>query len=137
MFETPSLLTKECFFIKDLTLSRLLLKNDARFLWLILVPRLQNIQEFYELTSKDQQTLIHEMTILSPLLKKVSSADKLNIGMIGNILPSLHVHLVARHKGDALWPAPVWGRPGISYTSSEKNKLLEKFLLLLEKEASL
>ncbi|HQS84205.1 MAG: hypothetical protein B7Y25_04635 [Alphaproteobacteria bacterium 16-39-46] len=127
MSQIPSLLEKECFFVKDLPLSQLLLKNDARFLWLILVPRRENIQEIYELTEKDQSLLGQEIRELSPLLKSLHRADKLNIAAIGNIVPTLHIHMVARLKTDPLWPHPVWGdQNSVPYAQNEKEILLHR-----------
>ena len=127
MLQLRPLFEKECFFIKDLPLSHLFLKDDARFLWLILVPRRKNIQEIYELTEKDQTLLNREIRALSPFIKSLHKADKLNIAAIGNIIPSLHIHMVARRKTDALWPNVVWGDPlSLPYSLSEKETLLEK-----------
>ncbi|MBS0185239.1 MAG: HIT domain-containing protein [Proteobacteria bacterium] len=127
MLQLRPLFEKDCFFIKDLPLSHLFLKNDARFLWLILVPRRKNIQEIYELTEKDQDLLGTEIRALSPFIKSLHKADKLNIAAIGNIIPTLHIHMVARHKTDALWPNVVWGEPyTLPYSPSEKEILLEK-----------
>ncbi len=131
MFQLPKLLEKECFFIKDLPLSHLLLKDDARFLWLILVPRRKNIQEIYELTEKDQHLLGQEVRRLSPLLISLHKADKLNIAAIGNIVPTLHIHMIARRKTDPLWPNPVWGDQNtLPYTQPEKETLLQKLKIL-------
>ena len=125
MFQLPPLLERECFFVKNFLLSQVLLKNDARFLWLILVPKRANIQEIYELTQQDQALLGKEIRILSPFVKSTFKADKLNIASIGNIVPTLHIHLVGRRKGDPLWPFPVWGdQNAIPYTSFEKEALI-------------
>jgi diadenosine tetraphosphate (Ap4A) HIT family hydrolase len=92
----------------DLALSRVLAMNDANFPWLILVPRRAGVSEIFDLGA-EQATLFNEVSLLSRVLKDVTQCDKLNMAAIGNVVPQLHVHIVARRKDDALWPKPVWG----------------------------
>lgn len=88
----------------DLRLSR-----DARWPWLILVPRRAEITEIFELTPLDQVLLAFETELVSSALKKITGATKINVGALGNIVRQLHVHVIARFEGDANWPGPVWG----------------------------
>ncbi|WSG74442.1 HIT family protein [Rhizobium beringeri] len=88
----------------DLRLSR-----DARWPWLILVPRRAGITEIFELTPLDQVLLAFETELVAKALKKITGATKINIGALGNIVRQLHVHVIARFEGDANWPGPVWG----------------------------
>src|SRR5580704_555806 len=92
----------------DLTLSRLLAMNDANFPWLILVPRRPGVSEIIDLDT-EQATLMDELSLVSRALKDETRCDKLNVAAIGNVVPQLHVHVVARRKDDAAWPKPVWG----------------------------
>lgn len=95
--------------IGSLALSQLLLMNDSRFPWLVLVPRRNGAREMIDLDQADQVQLFNEM---QTVLKAVSIAfkpDKLNLGAIGNLVPQLHVHIIARFEKDAAWPSPVWG----------------------------
>ena len=92
----------------DLALSRVLVMNDANFPWLILVPRRTDVTEIFDLGA-EQVTLLNEMSLASRALKEITQCDKLNVAAIGNVVPQLHVHIVARRKDDALWPKPVWG----------------------------
>jgi diadenosine tetraphosphate (Ap4A) HIT family hydrolase len=92
----------------DLALSRVLAMNDANFPWLILVPRRAGVSEIFDLGA-EQAMLLDEVTLASRVLKDVTQCDKLNVAAIGNVVPQLHVHIVARRKDDALWPKPVWG----------------------------
>ena len=78
--------------------------------WLILVPRLPGAVELFDLPEPDRQDLFELTMRLAAGLKQEFAADKINIGAIGNVVAQLHVHLVARHQGDAAWPAPVWGQ---------------------------
>ena len=88
----------------DLRLSR-----DARWPWLILVPRRADITEIFELTPLDQVLLAFETELVAKALKNITGATKINIGALGNIVRQLHVHVIARFVGDANWPGPVWG----------------------------
>ena len=88
----------------DLRLSR-----DARWPWLILVPRRAEITEIFELTPLDQVLLAFETELVSKALKEITGATKINVGALGNIVRQLHVHVIARFEGDANWPGPVWG----------------------------
>ncbi|MGO7021618.1 HIT domain-containing protein [Rhizobium leguminosarum] len=88
----------------DLRLSR-----DARWPWLILVPRRADITEIFELTPLDQVLLAFETELVAKALKEITGATKINVGALGNIVRQLHVHAIARFEGDANWPGPVWG----------------------------
>ena len=92
----------------DLALSRVLAMNDASFPWLILVPRRAGISEIFDLGG-EQAVLLNEVSLVSRVLKDATQCDKLNVAAIGNLVPQLHLHIVARRKDDALWPKPVWG----------------------------
>ena len=92
----------------DLALSRLLAMNDANFPWLILVPRRAGVGEIIDL-GDEQSLLMDEISLVSRALKDETHCDKLNVAAIGNVVPQLHIHIVARRKDDAAWPKPVWG----------------------------
>jgi len=95
--------------VGDLVLSRVLSINNADYPWLILVPRRAGVTEIADLGGDDAARLTAEIVQVSRVLKQVTRCDKLNIAAIGNIVPQLHVHIVARRKDDPLWPKPVWG----------------------------
>lgn len=95
--------------VGELPLSRVLLMNDARYPWLILVPRHASISEVFELSDNDQQQLWREATQLGNAMKTALGGDKLNIASLGNVVSQLHVHVIVRRHSDATWPAPVWG----------------------------
>jgi diadenosine tetraphosphate (Ap4A) HIT family hydrolase len=101
-------LSADTAFVCDLPLSRLLAMNDANFPWLILVPRRVGASELFDLGA-DQAALANELALVSRALKDETRCDKLNVAAIGNVVPQLHIHIVARTKNDALWPQPVWG----------------------------
>ena len=95
--------------ITSLPLCEVLLMNDARYPWLILVPRHMGLVEILDLPSTAQLQLWQEINQVAAVLREVAPCDKLNIGALGNIVRQLHVHVVARKEGDAAWPGPVWG----------------------------
>jgi diadenosine tetraphosphate (Ap4A) HIT family hydrolase len=95
--------------VSSLTLCDVLLMNDARYPWLILVPRLVGLVEITDLDANGQTALWRDVSIASVALLAVAPRHKLNLGALGNIVRQLHVHLVARHEGDYAWPGPVWG----------------------------
>ncbi len=102
-------LARDTLFIADWPLCRVLLMNDARFAWLVLVPRVAGVSELFDLDLKAAALATSEISRAGRGLKKWADADKINIGALGNIVPQLHVHVVARKAGDAAWPGPVWG----------------------------
>jgi len=93
----------------DWPLCRVMLMNDARYPWLILVPRRPEIIEVHELPACERGVLIEEIARASGALKARSEVAKVNVGALGNIVPQLHVHVVGRSPHDAAWPGPVWG----------------------------
>ncbi|TWB35803.1 HIT domain-containing protein [Nitrospirillum pindoramense] len=95
--------------VGDLPLSRVLLSRNACWPWLILVPRRAGAVEIHRLETADQVQLMAEITLASRVMEAAFSPDKLNVAAIGNLVPQLHVHVVARTRGDAAWPGPVWG----------------------------
>lgn len=109
MFKLHTQLEKDTVPIGDLELSRVLLMNDANYPWLILVPRRSEISELFQLTSIDQQALMQEIATVSSALAAHYRADKMNVAALGNVVPQLHVHIIARYQDDAAWPRPVWG----------------------------
>jgi diadenosine tetraphosphate (Ap4A) HIT family hydrolase len=95
--------------VGDLPLSRLLLANDANYPWLLLVPRCAGASEIIDLADAEQIALAAEIARVCRALKAVAPCDKLNVAALGNVVPQLHVHIIARRAGDAAWPRPVWG----------------------------
>jgi diadenosine tetraphosphate (Ap4A) HIT family hydrolase len=94
--------------IGDMALCRVLLSRDANYPWLLLVPRRRGTVEIIDLRASEQTQLMTEIADVSLALKTVTSCDKLNVAAIGNVVAQLHVHVVARTRGDAAWPKPVW-----------------------------
>jgi len=110
MFNLDPRLTADCLPIGDFELCQLLLMNEARYPWFILVPRRKAVTEVFQLSKEDQAQLWQEVGSLAKTLKDSFAADKINIAALGNQVAQLHVHVIARKRTDAAWPAPVWGR---------------------------
>ena len=112
--------------VGDLPLARVLLANDANYPWLILVPRLPGLVELIDLEENAQIQLLGEIAAAARALKRITECDKLNIAALGNQVPQLHVHVIARRRNDAAWPKPVWGmKPALAYTESQRAMLLK------------
>lgn len=108
-FELDPRLAADSHWIADGPLSQVRLMDDSRFPWLVLVPRVANAIEWFDLDAANQALLLDEINGAGRLLRDESGGGKINIGALGNIVRQLHVHVVARHEGDAAWPGPVWG----------------------------
>ena len=108
-FQLHAQLAADTHVLHDLALSRLLLMDDARYAWLILVPRRAAMRDWIDLDFADQHRLLDEIQLCSRVLRTIAQPDKLNVAALGNQVAQLHVHVVARHRGDAAWPNPVWG----------------------------
>ncbi|GGA52311.1 HIT family protein [Dyella nitratireducens] len=108
-FELDPRLQADTQHIAKLPLCDVLLMNDARFAWLILVPRVAGCAEILDLPERARERLWQEINHAAAALREVVPCDKLNLGALGNIVRQLHVHVVARKEGDAAWPGPVWG----------------------------
>jgi diadenosine tetraphosphate (Ap4A) HIT family hydrolase len=102
-------LEADTVFVGDLPLSRVVAMTDANYPWLLLVPRRIGASELADLDVTGQGQLMAEITQVSRALKTVAPCDKLNVAALGNIVPQLHVHVIARRTGDPAWPRPVWG----------------------------
>lgn len=108
-FQLDERLGRDSDLLVRLGLCQLRLMKDARWPWLVLVPERADMSELYELPMLDQQALTIEVNMVAAALKKITGAEKINVGALGNIVRQLHIHVVARKTGDANWPGPVWG----------------------------
>ncbi|WP_119680240.1 HIT domain-containing protein [Indioceanicola profundi] len=102
-------LAADTLFVADLALCRVLLMHNAAFPWLILVPRRVAATEIHHLPAADRFRLMEEMALAAQALERLAAPDKMNVGALGNVVPQLHVHVVARRRDDPAWPGPVWG----------------------------
>ena len=111
--------------VGDLSLSRVLLMNDANYPWIVLVPRRPGATEIVDLEAFDRADLMDEIALVSHTLREVAPCDKLNVAALGNVVPQLHVHVIARRRTDAAWPKPVWGVvPARPYGTAEAERFV-------------
>lgn len=109
-FDLHPVLAQDSIWLADADLCQVRGMADRPWPWLLLVPRRAELSEIDQLDAAEAQQLIHEISHFGRALRVAFAADKLNVGALGNVVPQLHVHLVARFRGDAGWPGPVWGR---------------------------
>lgn len=126
-FELDQRLQQDTLFVADLPLCRLLLMNDRRYPWLILVPRRKGVLEVIDLCAKDQAQMCRESLQVCRLLKQLFPEGKLNLGALGNVVAQLHLHHVMRFAQDPAWPGPVWGHSRAEpYGDPDAQELLER-----------
>ncbi len=109
LFKLDSQLKNDSLPVGDLALCQVRLLNDARWPWLLLVPMRGGLTEIHDLDVTARLTLAEETAQASKALQKLTAAEKINTGALGNIVRQLHIHVVARNEGDENWPGPVWG----------------------------
>ena len=132
MFVLDPQLQQDTLSIGNFPLCQLLLMNDAHYPWFILVPRREDTSELFQLDAADLQALWRETSLLAETLKDTFRADKMNIAALGNMVSQLHMHVIARRRNDAAWPAPVWGRhPAQPYTPEQVAEICRKLRLVL------
>jgi len=120
--------------IGDLPLSKVLVMKDANYPWLLLVPRRPGAVEIIDLDEVERAQLMTEIARASRALKEITKCDKLNVAALGNQVPQLHVHIIARRTNDAAWPGPVWGvAPPLQYDAEE----MQNFTNALRREIGL
>jgi diadenosine tetraphosphate (Ap4A) HIT family hydrolase len=124
-FELHPQLAADSLPVTDLGLSSVRLINDRNFPWLLLVPRQPGMVDLTDLAPPDRITLMEEIGLACDVLKALAPCDKLNVASLGNQVPQLHVHVIARLKSDAAWPNPVWGAAAaVAYPPDEAQRLV-------------
>ena len=137
-FELDPRLAADTFLVGETPLNQVLLMNDARYPWLILVPRRGDTTEPFELSEVDQAQLWRESMRLGQAMKAHFAADKLNIAALGNQVAQLHVHHVARFHTDDAWPGPVWGvGSAVLYSDAARDALIGELRSLLREPLGL
>jgi len=109
MFELHEQLKRDTVAVGQFTLSLVLLHKDAHYPWLLLVPKRPNMREIHHLAQEDQFQLIRESSHLSEVMTSLFAPTTMNIAALGNSVPQLHIHHVARFDGDPAWPSAIWG----------------------------
>lgn len=122
-------LANDCFELAEFPLCKLLLCNESAYPWFILVPKVDDISDIYQLDWQQQQQLLNESSLLSELLMQVFDGYKMNVAALGNVVEQLHVHHIVRYTSDCSWPKPIWGQqPLTPYSNEELEQLKEKIL---------
>ncbi len=117
-------LEADTIFVTDLTHSRVLLMNDSQYPWLVLVPRYQGLRDLHDLPSDKLAEVMEEVRNVSEVLVRDFNAFKINVAALGNMVPQLHIHVVARFEEDPAWPGPIWGvHPTVPYGKKESTNL--------------
>ena len=109
-FSLDPRLAADTYHLGNLPLCRVLLMNDARYPWVILVPRKPDLREFIDLDAATRHILMDEIALVSRAVQASVRPTKLNVAALGNVVAQLHIHIVARFEGDEAWPGPVWGK---------------------------
>ena len=123
---------KSSHHITDLQLCNIRLNDNSKFPWLILIPKRNKIIDISDLNSKDQILLMKEIIYVSKIMKKLFKTSKLNVEKIGNMVPQLHIHIIARSKKDSTWPLSVWVVKGKTYSKLALKNLIEKLRKVLK-----
>jgi len=132
MFELHPRLAADTLIVGEFKLSQLLIHRDANYPWFILVPKRPDVMEIYHLSEEDRIQLMVESCMLAEALVDVFSPDKINIATLGNIVPQLHMHHVARYKTDGAWPNPIWGaQPALDYRQENLQHRIDSMVSVL------
>ncbi len=134
MFTLHEVLAADTVLLTDWPLCRVLLMDDATYPWMILVPRRTGLRDLHDLAAEDCAVAMEEIGEASRRLQALYGAEKMNIAALGNVVPQLHIHIIARFSTDAAWPRPVWGvAPRQRYANAERDALAEKLRTTLGK----
>ena len=125
-FKIDKKFLKSSHHIIELKLCSIRLHDNSKFPWVILIPKRNKITDISDLNSKDQILLMKEIVHVSKIMKKLFKTSKLNIEKIGNMVPQLHIHVIARSKNDSSWPLSVWVVKGKNYTEAALSIMTQK-----------
>ena len=126
MFKIHKKFEKTTHYIADLKLCQIRLQDNAKFPWIMLIPKRNKISQILDLNRKDQIRLMDEIQYCSKIMKKNFTCDNLNVEKVGNIVPQLHIHIVPRHKKDPSWPLSIWVVKGKPYSKFALSKMIIK-----------
>ena len=125
-FKIDNKFLKSSHHVTELKLCSIRLNDNSKFPWIILIPKRNKITDISDLNSKDQILLMKEIVHVSKIMKKLFKTSKLNIEKIGNMVPQLHIHVIARSKKDSSWPLSVWVVKGKNYTETALSIMMLK-----------
>ena len=125
-FKLDKKFLKTSHHLTDLKLCTIRLNDNSKFPWIILIPKRNKVTDMSDLNSRDQILLMKEIIYLSKIMKKLFKTSKLNVEKIGNIVPQLHIHIIARSKKDSSWPLSVWVVKGKNYSKTALKVIVDK-----------
>ena len=125
-FKLDKKFLKTSYHLIDLKLCTIRLNDNSKFPWIILIPKRNKITDISDLNSKDQTLLMKEIVYVSKVMKKLFKTSRLNVEKIGNIVPQLHIHIIARSKKDSSWPLSVWVIKGKNYSKTAIKVIVDK-----------
>ncbi len=131
-FQLHERLARDSFPVTDLPLCSVRLMDNKLFPWVLLVPQVAGAREWIDLSREQQHQLSDEIAVVSHIFQALVTPDKLNIGALGNQVPQLHIHLIARYQGDKAWPNPVWGAASEAYKDEEARRFIYDLRSALE-----
>jgi diadenosine tetraphosphate (Ap4A) HIT family hydrolase len=132
-FELDPKLAQDSALVCDLPLSQVRLSNNAAFPWIILIPKQNHLTEIIDLSIDDQNQLLKEINQASHVMQHLFSPTKLNIANLGNVVPQLHIHVIARFNTDKAWPNPVWNsQVGACYSPLEQQKIIQQLTVAFQ-----
>ncbi len=114
----------QTLYVCDLQLCQIFLEDNSFYPWVMLIPKRDSIKEIIDLSKADQYLLMDEIEIVSKAMQRKFSPDKLNIAAFGNIVPKLHIHIIARYKSDQSWPNAVFNKDVLKYSNEDKEKMV-------------
>ena len=129
MFKLDNRLENDSFFMQENKNFQIRLMNVQEFFWIVLIPIKPNLIELSDLEVDERNELLNFAVDLGNYIKSVQNFDKVNIGMLGNIVSQLHLHIVLRNKDDPAWPGPVWGWKSTSNLDEETKKIRSKLIV--------
>ena len=125
-FKLDKKFLKTSHHLTDLKLCTIRLNDNSKFPWIILIPKRNKVTDMSDLNSRDQILLMKEIVYVSKIMKKLFKTSKLNVEKIGNIVPQLHIHIIARSKKDSSWPLSVWVVKGKNYSKTALKVIVDK-----------
>ena len=129
MFKLDNRLENDSFFMQEIKNFQIRLMNVQEFFWIVLIPIKPNLIELSDLEVDERNELLNFAIDLGNYIKSDQNFDKVNIGMLGNVVAQLHLHIVLRNKDDPAWPGPVWGWKSTSNLDEETKKIRSKLIV--------
>lgn len=132
MFVLDKKLAEDSFFALELDICKVQVMDNANFPWLVLIPKIANVSEVFDLKEKDRQKVWQEISEVAKALKEGFEADKINIATFGNKVKQLHFHVIARFNDDLAWPNTAWNVDAKKYHPQAKSIMVDRVKEILE-----